>query len=43
MNTTRSESRNRQNTIAVTDGIKNLIPVFQGEMPPSVHMNGISS
>src|SRR5215475_9725358 len=26
------------NTIAVTDGIKNLLPVFRGEMPPSVHM-----
>src|SRR6266478_2375028 len=26
------------NTIAVTDGIKSLLPVFQGEMPPSVHM-----
>jgi hydrophobic/amphiphilic exporter-1 (mainly G- bacteria), HAE1 family len=27
------------NTIAVTDGIKNLLPVFRGEMPPSVHMD----
>src|SRR5262252_8477659 len=27
------------NTIAVTDGVKNLLPVFRGEMPPSVHMD----
>src|SRR5437868_2992865 len=26
------------NTISVTDGIKNLLPVFRGEMPPSVKM-----
>jgi HAE1 family hydrophobic/amphiphilic exporter-1 len=27
------------NTIEVTDGIKNLLPVFRAEMPPSVHMD----
>ena len=27
------------NTIAVTDGVKNLLPMFQGEMPPSVNMD----
>jgi HAE1 family hydrophobic/amphiphilic exporter-1 len=27
------------NTIAVTDGIKNLLPVFRGEMPPSVKLD----
>ena len=27
------------NTIAVTDGIKNLLPVFKTEMPPSVSMD----
>src|SRR5690349_195818 len=27
------------NTIAVTDGVKNLLPVFRAEMPPSVNMN----
>src|SRR5215813_7042319 len=27
------------NTMAVTDGVKNLLPVFRGEMPPSVHMD----
>src|SRR6185503_1491722 len=27
------------NTIAVTDGIKNLLPVFRTEMPPSVNMD----
>jgi len=27
------------NTIAVTDGIKNLLPVFRAEMPPSVKMD----
>ena len=27
------------NTIAVTDGVKNLLPVFRGEMPPSVKMD----
>jgi HAE1 family hydrophobic/amphiphilic exporter-1 len=27
------------NTIEVTDGIKNLIPVFRTEMPPSVNLN----
>src|SRR3954447_15570568 len=27
------------NTIAVTDGVKNLLPIFQSEMPPSVHMD----
>jgi HAE1 family hydrophobic/amphiphilic exporter-1 len=26
------------NTIEVTDGVKKLIPVFQTELPPSVHM-----
>ncbi|MCE5307962.1 MAG: efflux RND transporter permease subunit [Acidobacteriales bacterium] len=26
------------NTIEVTDGVKKLIPVFQAELPPSVHM-----
>jgi hydrophobic/amphiphilic exporter-1 (mainly G- bacteria), HAE1 family len=26
------------NTIAVTDGIKNLLPVFKSELPPSVNM-----
>src|SRR6266496_2547179 len=26
------------NTIEVTDGVKNLLPVFRGEMPPSVNM-----
>ena len=27
------------NTIAVTDSVKNLLPVFQAELPPSVHMD----
>jgi HAE1 family hydrophobic/amphiphilic exporter-1 len=27
------------NTIAVTDGIKNLLPTFQAELPPSVRMD----
>ncbi len=27
------------NTIAVTDGVKNLLPVFRQELPPSVHMD----
>jgi HAE1 family hydrophobic/amphiphilic exporter-1 len=27
------------NTIAVTDNVKNLLPVFQAELPPSVHMD----
>src|SRR5215813_11342857 len=27
------------NTIAVTDGIKNLLPIFRAEIPPSVHMD----
>jgi hydrophobic/amphiphilic exporter-1 (mainly G- bacteria), HAE1 family len=27
------------NTIAVTDGIKNLLPVFRNELPPSVRMD----
>src|SRR5262249_15757487 len=27
------------NTIEVTDGVKNLIPVFRSEMPPSVNMD----
>jgi HAE1 family hydrophobic/amphiphilic exporter-1 len=27
------------NTIAVTDSVKNLLPVFQQELPPSVHMD----
>src|SRR5438874_1254691 len=27
------------NTIAVTDNVKNLLPVFQSELPPSVHMD----
>src|SRR5215813_2144563 len=27
------------NTIEVTDGVKNLIPVFRAEMPPSVNMD----
>ena len=27
------------NTIAVTDGVKNLLPVFRNELPPSVNMN----
>src|SRR5689334_8750083 len=27
------------NTIAVTDGVKNLLPVFRTEMPPSVKMD----
>jgi hydrophobic/amphiphilic exporter-1 (mainly G- bacteria), HAE1 family len=27
------------NTIEVTDGVKKLIPVFQSELPPSVHMD----
>jgi HAE1 family hydrophobic/amphiphilic exporter-1 len=27
------------NTIQVTDGIKNLLPVFKAELPPSVHMD----
>jgi hydrophobic/amphiphilic exporter-1 (mainly G- bacteria), HAE1 family len=26
------------NTIEVTDGVKKLLPVFQSELPPSVHM-----
>jgi HAE1 family hydrophobic/amphiphilic exporter-1 len=27
------------NTIEVTDGVKNLLPVFRAEIPPSVHMD----
>ena len=27
------------NTIEVTDGVKNLLPVFRGEMPPSVKLD----
>jgi HAE1 family hydrophobic/amphiphilic exporter-1 len=27
------------NTIAVTDAVKNLLPVFRNELPPSVHMD----
>src|SRR4249920_803091 len=27
------------NTIAVTDGVKNLIPIFRNELPPSVRMD----
>ena len=27
------------NTIAVTDSVKNLLPMFQPELPPSVHMD----
>src|SRR5450756_2163884 len=27
------------NTIAVTDGVKNLLPRFRSELPPSVHMD----
>src|SRR5512142_266007 len=27
------------NTIEVTDGVKNLLPVFRNEMPPSVNLN----
>ncbi|MBA0083360.1 MAG: efflux RND transporter permease subunit, partial [Acidobacteria bacterium Pan2503] len=27
------------NTIAVTDGVKSLLPVFKSELPPSVHMD----
>jgi HAE1 family hydrophobic/amphiphilic exporter-1 len=27
------------NTIEVTDNVKNLLPVFQAELPPSVHMD----
>ncbi len=27
------------NTIAVTDGVKNLLPVFRNELPPSVRMD----
>ena len=27
------------NTIEVTDGVKNLLPIFQAEIPPSVHMD----
>ncbi len=27
------------NTIQVTDGVKNLLPVFKAELPPSVHMD----
>jgi hydrophobic/amphiphilic exporter-1 (mainly G- bacteria), HAE1 family len=27
------------NTIAVIDNVKNLLPVFQSELPPSVHMD----
>ncbi len=27
------------NTIAVTDGIKRLLPIFEAELPPSVHMD----
>ena len=27
------------NTIAVTDNVKNLLPIFQQELPPSVHMD----
>jgi len=29
------------NTVAVTDGVKALLPVFQNELPPSVKMNVI--
>jgi hydrophobic/amphiphilic exporter-1 (mainly G- bacteria), HAE1 family len=27
------------NTITVTDGLKNLLPIFKAELPPSVHMD----
>ena len=27
------------NTIEVTDGVKNLLPLFRSELPPSVHMD----
>ena len=27
------------NTIEVTDGVKNLLPLFKSELPPSVHMD----
>src|SRR5664279_3386453 len=27
------------NTVEVTDGVKNLLPVFRNELPPSVHMD----
>jgi HAE1 family hydrophobic/amphiphilic exporter-1 len=27
------------NTIQVTDGVKNLLPLFKAELPPSVHMD----
>src|SRR4051794_21657649 len=27
------------NTIAVTDGVKDLLPLFRNELPPSVHMD----
>src|SRR5262249_60747698 len=27
------------NTIAVTDGVKNLLPLFKAELPPSVNMD----
>src|SRR5690348_5723245 len=27
------------NTIAVTDGVKSLLPVFKNELPPAVHMD----
>ncbi len=27
------------NTIAVTDGVKGLLPIFRNELPPSVHMD----
>ena len=27
------------NTIEVTDGVKNLLPLFKAELPPSVHMD----
>ena len=26
------------NTIEVADGVKELLPIFKGELPPSVHM-----
>src|ERR1035438_4750237 len=27
------------NTVEVTDGVKNLLPIFRNELPPSVHMD----
>ena len=27
------------NTIEVTDKIKRLLPIFQAQLPPSVHLN----